>query len=106
NLDHEEAIALLRKAVALTPDDPACHRALATTIWLEILFRRGALTVDHYLGSLTRSNVDLQKPEPALDAEFREHAARAVTLAQANVERRPKDPQAHYDLGVALGLQA
>src|SRR5262249_36868295 len=27
-------------------------------------------------------------------------------LAEANVDRKPKDPQAHYDLGAALGLQA
>src|SRR5262245_11980827 len=83
NLEHQEALTLLRKAVALTPHDPPCHHALATTICLEILFQRGALTVDHYLGSLTRSNVELRKPDPALDAEFREHSARAVALAQA-----------------------
>ena len=53
NLDHGEAIALLRQAVAAEPNDPANHRALASTIWLDVLFQRGAVTVDHYLGSFT-----------------------------------------------------
>ncbi len=48
--EHDEAIKLLRQAVALAPDDPTNHRALANAIWLKMLFQRGAVTVDHYLG--------------------------------------------------------
>ncbi len=54
NLDHDEAIKLLRQAIASEPNEPAHHRALASTIWLNILFRRGAVTVDHYLGSFSK----------------------------------------------------
>ena len=46
NLDHDEAIALLRQAVAADPNDPLNHRALASAVWLDILFKRGAVTVD------------------------------------------------------------
>src|SRR3954466_5203994 len=53
NLDHEQALALLRRAVALAPDDPATHRAIGSVLWLNILFRRGAVTVDHYLGAFS-----------------------------------------------------
>jgi tetratricopeptide (TPR) repeat protein len=106
NLDHAPAMVLLRKAVALEPENPASHRALASIVWLNILFRRGAVTVDHYLGSITRPKVDLSKPPPELDAEFRTHVARAIALAQARVRAAPNDPQAHYDLGAALGLEA
>jgi len=48
----------------------------------------------------------LKKPPPELDAEFRKHVARAIQLAEARVAARPGDAQAHYDLGVAVGLQA
>ena len=106
NLDHDQAIDLLRRAIALTPDDPAPHRSLASVLWLNMLFRRGAVTVDHYIGSFTRSSVDLPKPPPELEKEFRSHVDRAIELAEKRVAANPKDPQAHYDLGAALGLEA
>jgi tetratricopeptide (TPR) repeat protein len=106
NLDHDEAIAMLRQAVALAPDDPAPHRTLAAVVWLNMLFRRGAVTVDHYLGSFTRTKIDLKKPPPELDAEFKRHVAKALELARRRVAARPNDPQARYDLGAALGLEA
>lgn len=106
NLDHDRAIDLLRRAVALAPDDPAAHTALANVLWLNMLFRRGAVTVDHYLGSFSRAKVDLSKPPPELDAEFRTHVERAMALAQKQVALRPRDARAHYDLGAAVGLQA
>ncbi len=106
NLDHDQAIDLLRRAVALAPEDPAPHRSLASVLLLNMLFRRGAVTVDHYLGSFSRSSVDLPKPPPQADAEFRRHVERAVALSEARVAARPKDAQAHYDLGSALGLRA
>jgi tetratricopeptide (TPR) repeat protein len=106
NLDHDQALELLRRAVALSPDDPAPHRSLAAVLWLNILFRRGAVTVDHYLGSFSRSPVDLAKPPPEIDAEFRQHIERAITLAERRVAANPQDAQAHYDLGAAVGLQA
>jgi len=34
NLDHDQAIELLRRAIALTPDDPTPHRSLASVLWL------------------------------------------------------------------------
>ena len=106
NLDHEEAINLLKEAIAVAPGDPAPHRTLASVLWLHMLFLRGAVTVDHYLGSFSRARVEMQKPPPDLDAEFRKHVKIAVDLARARVEASPRDPQARYDLGAALGLEA
>src|SRR6476646_6955410 len=71
NLDHAEAARLLRQAIALEPSDPGHHRALASTLWLDILFQRGAVTVDHYLGSFSSANVAIKNPPAELDAEFR-----------------------------------
>src|SRR5215207_9820114 len=104
NLDHEQAIARLRKAVAENPTDAAAHRALASILWLNMLFVRGAVTVDHYLGSFSRTQVELSKPPAELDAEFRRHVARAIELAEARTRTAPRDAQAHYDLGAAVGL--
>ena len=104
--EHEKAADLLRKAVALAPDEPAMHRNLASVLWLQMLFKRGAVTVDHYLGSFSRARVDMQKPPADLDAEFRKHLTRAIELAEARVKANPRDPQANYDLGAAVGLRA
>lgn len=106
NLDHERALDLLGQAVKASPGDPAAHRTLASVMWLNILFRRGAVTVDHYLGSFNRARVDLKNPPPELDAVFRTHVRRAIELAQGRVRQNRKDAQAHYDLGAALGLEA
>jgi tetratricopeptide (TPR) repeat protein len=106
NLDHQQAIDLLRQAVAAAPEDAANHRALASSIWLKILFLRGAVTVDHYLGSFSRSQVNLPKPPADLDAEFKREVATAIDLAQKRVDAAPNDPQAHFALGTALGLRA
>lgn len=106
NLDHDEAMALLRKDVAASPDDPAAHRTLAAVVWLNLLFRRGAVTVDHYLGSFNKARVELKKPPPELEAEFKRHVSRAIELARRRVAARPNDPQARYDLGSALAIEA
>jgi hypothetical protein len=106
NLDHDQAIELLRRAIALSPDDPAPHRSLASVLWLNMLFRRGAVTVDHYLGTFSRSSVELPKPPPEIEREFRTNVNKAIELAEHRVAANPKDPQAHYDLGAAVGLEA
>ena len=106
NLDHDEAITLLRQAIAAEPNEPAHHRALASTIWLNILFRRGAVTVDHYLGSFSKASVELRNPPAELDSEFKREIAKAIELAEKRAAAAPRDAQAQFDLATAVGLQA
>ncbi len=106
NLDHDQALALLHRAIAIAPAEPGPYRALASVLWLNILFRRGAVTVDHYLGAFSRDTIALPPPPPAIAAQFKDAASRAATLASQRVAARDADPQAHFDLGAALGLDA
>ena len=106
NLDHEAAMERLRRAVAAAPSDPAPRRTLASVLWLNILFSRGAVTADHYLGRFTRTQVALKEPPEHLASEFKRNLAEALALAGQRVKASPRDPQAHYDLGAALGLEA
>lgn len=106
NLDHDEALALVRQAIAADPKDAAAYRALATITWLNLVFRRGAATVDHYLGSITKPNVDLKRPPPEQAAAFHENIDRALGLAEARLRANPRDVDARYDIGAAVGLLA
>lgn len=106
NLDHEAALKIVRAVIADAPNESRGHRALAGILWLQALFHRGALTVDHYMGGLTRSTLDLPKPAIEIDREFRATIARAIELADARLLKSPSDPDALYDAGAARGLQA
>jgi hypothetical protein len=106
NLDHDQAMALLKQAAIANPDSADANRHVAIVMWLNILFRRGSVTVDSYLGGVTRSNFKLPPPPPDLDAGFKAYNQRAIALAEARVRANRRDLDAIYDLGAALGLQA
>src|SRR5438477_5240821 len=55
NLDRDKAVESFRQAVAADPQDAAAYRGLASALWLSITFRRGNMTVDDYLGNVSRS---------------------------------------------------
>jgi tetratricopeptide (TPR) repeat protein len=104
--EHDEAIALLRRATLLAPEDSPTHRSLASAIWLKMLFLRGAVTVDHYLGSFSKPRVDVRRPPQELVTEFTAEITKAIQLAEKRVLANSRDAQARYDLGAAVGLQA
>jgi tetratricopeptide (TPR) repeat protein len=106
NLDRSDALAIARQAVLDYPDDSAAHRTLAAILWLQALFLRGAVTVDHYVGGITSSSLDLPDPPESLAKDFDAAIGRAIELAEAAVADRPDDPDALYDLGAAYGLRA
>src|SRR6266446_3424653 len=56
NLDHDQALATYRQAVAADPQDAGAYRGLASTLWLSITYRRGNMTVDDYVGRVSRPN--------------------------------------------------
>lgn len=106
NLDNDDALRAAREAVAMAPNESSAHRALAAILWIDIIYGRGAVTVDHYMGGITKSSVKLPKPPAALDAEFKQELAHAIELAEARVKAAPADLQAKFDIGTAYGLQA
>jgi tetratricopeptide (TPR) repeat protein len=106
NLDHAEARATLDKALAAYPNDADVHRAAAIIAWLRIGFLRGSITVDDYLGSVSKPNINMLPPPPDEANRFHRHITRALELSEAEVQRRPHDPEAHFRLGAAVGTQA
>jgi tetratricopeptide (TPR) repeat protein len=106
NLDYEPAIALARQAVAAAPDDSDAHRTLATTLWLQIIFVRGDVTIDPYLNGVLHEQALLSPLPSGLDAECRQETARAIDLAVAWAAREPQALDARYELGAAYALRA
>lgn len=106
NLNYDQAMTLAQRLVAAHPDESAAHRALATIVWMHLLFDRGALTLDHYLGSVSQSNIQMPPAPSGRATLFTTHVDRAIALAEAHVRRAPRDIDARYDLGVAHGLRA
>ncbi len=107
SLDHDLALATFRQAVAADPQDPGAYRGLATSSWLSITFRRGNMTVDDYLGRPNRpSNAPLPKPPPETVAAFHDAIERAIAIARKRIALTPRDADAHYQLGAAVGLRA
>lgn len=106
SLDHEAAVAAARKAVALGPNNSSAHRVLAVVQWLDIIFQRGVVTVDHYLNGITKSPLGAPPSPPDADAEFKRELAKAVELAEARLKANPNDVDARFDVGAAYGLQA
>ena len=107
NLEHDMALTVFRQAVAADPQDPGAYRGLASSFWLGITFRRGNMTVDDYLGRPNKPNTN-PLPNPPLEstAGFRDAIEKAITLARLRIARNPKDADAHYQLGAAVGLRA
>jgi tetratricopeptide (TPR) repeat protein len=106
NLDRDAAIATFREAIAADPADAGAYRGLASALWLSITFRRGNMTVDDYLGRVSKPSIPLAPPPPEVVAAFRETLDKAIAIARARVTANPKDADAHYQLGAAVGLRA
>lgn len=106
NLDHNEAMELLKATAEAHPDSADAHRHVAIVMWLNILFQRGSVTVDSYMGSVTRSNLELPDPPADLAGGFHAYLNRSLALAEARVKANRRDVDALYDLGAAEGLRA
>jgi tetratricopeptide (TPR) repeat protein len=106
NLDHDPAIAKLTEGAKQYPNHIGIQRALATMTWLHLLFTRGQVLVDDYLGPVSRQNVKTDPAPPEVSKAFNTYLARALTLANERVTKAPQDPDAHFEMGTALGLQA
>jgi tetratricopeptide (TPR) repeat protein len=107
NLEHDLALATFRQAVVADPQDAGAYRGLASSLWLSITFRRGNMTVDDYLSRPNKPNTStLPNPSAEAVSGFRDAIEKAIALARQRIATNPKDADAHYQLGAAVGLRA
>jgi tetratricopeptide (TPR) repeat protein len=103
NLDHQEALAAFEASIAADPTHPAGHRLVAATMWINALFRQGAVTADDYLGQ-ARSDIHRQPMAPEVASAFQTHIERALALSEARLRDHPDDPDAHFQVGAAYAF--
>lgn len=104
NLDHDEALAAFKEAIAADPAHPAAYRLIAASMWIHLLFEQGAVTVEDYLGQTGSRTA--RKPAPDVDVVFRGYISRALTLAEERRRAHPKDADGPYQTGAAHGFLA
>lgn len=106
SLDFDAAAATIRDAITRAPNDPANYLAQASIAWVRMLFERGALTVDEYLGPPSLSDVSRTPPPAHRSGELRAALARATSLAEQQLRKNPNDIAALYVVGAAAGREA
>lgn len=106
SLDEARALDSYRAAIAADPDDAAAHRGLASALLVRLNMQRGTMTIDSYLGRVNRRDVALPPPPADIAREFRGAIDRAIGIARRQVDARPRDAQAHYELGAAVAIRA
>jgi len=103
NLDYDDALIAFRSAIAADPTNPAAYRLVAATMWINALFRQGAVMADDYLGQ-ARSDSARKPPSPELAMAFQSNIDRAIALGEQRLREHPDDPDAHIQVGAAYGF--
>jgi tetratricopeptide (TPR) repeat protein len=107
SLDYDRAKDLFAQAIAADPNDDGGYRGAASLCWLRVLFLRGTVLVEDYLGHLkSASDVPMPAPPADLDTAFHQNIDRAIALAEKAVDKRYNDASSHSSLGAALGIHA
>lgn len=106
NLNRAQAEAMFREAIKADPQDAGAYRGLAGALWVGITLDRGAMTIDNYLGRVTRQDIKLPPPPAAVAAEFQASVDRAVALARERLAAGRDLASAQYELGAAIGMRA
>lgn len=105
NLEYPQAITEFRRAIEAAPSDPHRHNHLAQAVLFQMMFRAGALETE----MVTGGNPFLRRPkmEPTAEEQklFAAAIGEALRLTGAALEKNPRDADAMYARGVALGFR-
>lgn len=105
NLEYPQAIAAFRRAIEAAPEDAHRHNHLAQAVLFQMMFRAGALETE----MVTGGNPFLRRPkmEPGEEEQklFEGSIGEALRLTAGALAKDPRDADAMYARGVALGFR-
>lgn len=105
NLDYEKARRDFTEISQAFPDHPAGSQFLASTLWIETLYRTRRLQSSLYSTRSFYANSE-EKPDPKVTEQFRNRIREAQKLSRARLKQYPQDVEALYFLGATEALKA
>ena len=105
NLEYADALAKFKAAVEEAPDDPERHNLVAQVTLFNLMLRSGALETQMVTGNNPFLRSPKMEPTVAEQKDFTGNIDAAIQICQARLNQNPKDEDALYALGVALGLR-
>lgn len=105
NMEYDEAIANIEKAIEGEPANPIFYNFLANAYLFQELHRLGQLDANLYGASNAFLQAKMRKPDPAQVAKVKEIVARVKELCEERLRENPRDVDALYSLGVAYGIE-
>jgi len=108
SLDYKTARERFLQMTRVAPDHPAGYVYLANNVWLEILYQNRRLNTSVYTGgSFYAQEKDAEdKFDAKRDREFNDFIRQALAATKARLTKNPKDVEAIYYNGSALGIRA
>jgi len=101
NLDFNTAQQGYETLTREYPDNPDYWNALASSIWLRILYEQQKLNMDSFSGSSLGTKESRDAVNPAEEKRLRATVDTAIAKADAILKKNPKDVQALYAKGIA-----
>lgn len=105
NLEYPQAITEFRKGVEAQPADPHRHNHLAQAVLFQMMFRAGALETELVTGGNPFLRRAKMEPAPEEQKLFAASVGETLRLTGAALEKNPRDTDAMYARGVALGFR-
>jgi tetratricopeptide (TPR) repeat protein len=106
NLEYDQALEAFSAKAAANPNSMGAQNHIAQTVLYQAMFHHGALESD----LISATNPLVSRPKlpvtQAQQARFDAAIGRAIELANSRLHSNPKDTEALYSLGVAVGLRA
>jgi tetratricopeptide (TPR) repeat protein len=106
NLEYDQALAEFEAAASQDPQAIGPRNHIAQTLLYREMYRNGALETELVSGNNPFLRREKMNPSVEVQKEFTGAVEKAMSLADARLEKNPNDSAALYARGVAYGLRA
>lgn len=105
NLEYAQALAVFKKSLAESPNDPARHNHVAQAVLFQIMLRAGALESHLVTGSNPFLRQPKMEPAAAERSQFLDAINASMSLTEKALAANPNNIEALYARGVAFSFR-